>query len=330
MTEVRRFYREGMQQNGFGPITFELDRNEKGQLKIHEVRGAEPMHAYGRDGYDKVRQEVKNALAKEGLNIDIETIVIFQLLLEWKGEQAIEVGPYVGGGDTHSGTAWVYDDAKLDPLLLSSTKPGGYYISPCSIGQFNTHYIGGITHELGHALGLPHDRERDQERTTKGTSLMGSGNHTYGEDLRNEGRGTFLSAASAMPLSLHPLFSGKKKPPVELTCRLTNLTAVPDQGAMTLAGRLQDGPRAMGLVAYNDREDIPDDYDALGWICPVDSQGQFHLRIEDLKPGKYELRLCTLSETGDRKTFTYLYPVNQELRPDVSPLLEPQTSAESK
>ena len=103
------------------------------------------------------------ALAKEKLDIDHETIVIFQLLLEWRGNKAVEIGPYVGGGGPRSGTAWVYDDAKLDARLLSSRKPGGYYAGPCSLGQFNTHYIGGVAHEFGHALGLPHDCEPNSD-----------------------------------------------------------------------------------------------------------------------------------------------------------------------
>lgn len=322
MSEVQRFYREGMKQNGFGPMSFELDRDANGVLKVHDVRAAEPMRSYGRDDSDKVHREVKAALAKEGLDIDRETVVIFELLLEWKGDKAIEVGPYVGGGNARGGTAWVFDDAKLDPKLLASKEPGGCYGSPCSLGQFNTHYIGGVAHELGHALGLPHDCQRDGEQSKKGHSLMGSGNHTYGEELRGEGAGTFLSAASALPLSAHPLFSGKRKSPVELTCEVEDLSAVADKVKLTLTGRLQGGPRVVGIVAYNDRQDIGDDYDAIGWTSTVDADGRFRFVLEDLHPVGYELRLVAISETGERKTFGYRYTVDAEGRPDVGPLLE--------
>jgi len=322
MTEVQRFYREGMKQNGFGPMTFELDRDAKGALKLYEVRGAEPMRSYGRDDSEKVRREVKAALAKEGLNLDFETIVIFELLLEWKGDKATEVGPYVGGGNAHGGTAWVFDDAKLDPVLLASKEPGGCYGGPCSIGQFNTHYIGGVSHELGHALGLPHDKERDSERPSKGNSLMGSGNHTYGEQLRGEGPGTFLTAASALPLSVHPLFTGKRKMPTKVTCEIYDLTAAPDKGKLTLAGRLQGGPKIIGVVAYNDAQDIRDDYDATGWISRVDGEGRFGFVIEDLRPVGYDLRLSAISESGDERQFAYRYTVDSDNRPDVGPLLE--------
>jgi hypothetical protein len=177
LSEVQRFYREGMQANGHGPLTFELDRDANGKLRIFDVRAKGPMREYGRDASGKVRAEVQAAL-KGQLDLDRETVVIFQQLLDWRGDQAIEIGPYVGGGDAHSGTAWVYDDAKLDARLLASKESGGYYTAPCSLGQFNTHYIGGIAHELGHALGLPHERERPLELPRRGNSLMGAGNHT--------------------------------------------------------------------------------------------------------------------------------------------------------
>ena len=84
----------------------------------------------------------------------------------------------------------MYDDQRLDPRLLSSKAPGGYYGGPCSLGEFNSHYIGGLAHELGHAFGLPHDCQREAERAKRGLSLMGGGNHTYGQEQRGEGPGT--------------------------------------------------------------------------------------------------------------------------------------------
>jgi hypothetical protein len=322
MADVQRFYRLGMGQNGHGEMTFDLDREPGGALRIHEVRGRGPMRDYGRNASDKVRREVREALAKEKLDIDRETVVIFQLLLEWRGDKAVEIGPYVGGGGPRGGTAWVYDDARLDARLLPSREPGGYYAGPCSLGQFNTHYIGGVAHELGHAFGLPHDCERDSDRPCRGLSLMGGGNHTYGQERRGEGKGAFLSPASALPLSVHPLFTGRRKPPAVMTCRLAELQAAHEGGALLLRGRLQGGPRAAGLVAHNDPQQPPGDYDAVGWACPVDAGGKFRLAIGELKPGAYDLRLTAYGEGGGSRPFAFRYRVDRERRPDLRPFAE--------
>ena len=151
---------------------------------------------------------------------------------------------------------------------------------------------------------------------------MGAGNHTYGQELRDEGPGAFLTPAAALPLSVHPLFTGTKRPPAPLTCQLTDLTAAPDEGRLTMDGRVQGGPRSIGMVAYNDPRSVPGDYDAAGWTCPVDADGRFHLVIDDLKPGDYDLRLHLLGESGDDCYFALHYQVNQDKRPDVGPLLE--------
>jgi hypothetical protein len=322
MTEVQRFYRDGMVQNGRGRATFELDRDIAGKLRLHEVHGKEVMRAYGRDANGKVREEVKAALAREKIDIDRETVLVFQLLLDWKGAQAIEIGPYVGSGDAHSGTAWVYDDAKLDPQLLASLKPGGYYLRPCSLGEFNSHYVGGVAHELGHALGLPHERERPRETARRGTSLMGAGNHTYGQELRNEGRGTFLTAAASLPLSVHPLFTGQRRARAELTCQIAELEAAADKGKLALTGRLAGGPRAVGLVAYCDPQSIVGDYDSSGWTSPIDADGRFRLTVEDLEAGIYDLRLRVLGVGGDTRYFPFVFEVNEQGLPLVEPLLE--------
>ena len=319
LTEVQRFYREGMEQNGYGPMTFPLDRRADGQLRIYEVRGREPMRAYGREDSRKVRDEVRAALARQGLEMDSETVIIFQLLLDWQGDAAIEIGPYCGGGDAGGGTAWVYDDAKLDPQLLTSRAPGGFYHRPCSLGEFNTHYLGGVAHELGHALGLPHDCERASETKRKGASLMGAGNHTYGQEQRGEGPGTFLTAAAALPLSVHPCSRKRHKNRFDLPAGGIGCPSrtAPAHAARTVGGRRD----VVGVVAYSDARAIP--RIMMPWDGQAGRSGRaFPVTIKDLTPGIYDLHLRAIGAHGYTKGFHFTFTVDAEGRAQVEPLIE--------
>jgi len=317
MTEVQRFYGDGMASAGYGAKTFSLDRDEQGQLKVYLVKGQKPMIEYGRNASRAVRREVRSSLAEAGLDVNGETLVIFEVLLDWRGEKAVEVGPYCGGGSHLSGTAWVFDDRLLDPRQLGSKEPGGYYHRPCSIGEFNSHYIGGVAHELGHAFGLPHACQRRADRE-RGTALMGAGNHTYGQELRREGKGTFLTDASAMMLAETRSFAGdlenaRKRP----RCEVTDLKAAFESGTLTITGELAAAPPAFGIAAYNDPQHRSGDYDAVAWTSKVGSQGRFRLEIGELRPGPFQLRLLVCHEGGAKSRFSYDYEVDAEGRPDV-------------
>lgn len=317
MTEVQRFYRDGMAAAGYGARTFGLDRDERGKLKVYLVEGQKPMLEYGRNASRAVRREVRSSLAEAGLDVDGQTLVIFELLLDWRGEKAVEVGPYCGGGNHLRGTAWVFDDRLLDPRQLGSKEPGGYYHRPCSIGEFNSHYIGGVAHELGHAFGLPHACQRTADRE-RGTALMGAGNHTYGQELRGEGKGTFLTDASAMMLAETRAFAGDlENARTRPQCEVNDLEAAFENGELIIAGEVATSPAASGIAAYNDPENRRGDYDAVAWTSSVDTQGRFRLAIGELRPGAYQLRLLVCHAGGAKSRFSYDYEVDAEGRPDV-------------
>ena len=300
-------------------MTFALERTSDKMLVVHMVQAQEPMAHYGRDASAVVRQEVQTALAKLNIDMDQNTWVIFQVLLQWDGGRAIEVGPYVGGGNHLAGTAWVYDDERLDPQLLASTADGGYYGRPCSLGEFNSHYIGGVAHELGHALGLPHDCQRKSD-LLRGLSLMGGGNHTYGQERRGEGAGSFLNAGIAMPLAHSRPFAGAmphatKRP----TCRIQDFDAQFVDGKIMLSGKVTADPPAFGIVAFNDWAKIPADYDAVTWTCGVDA-GQFKLEIGELRVGTSQLRLWICHDNGTTTRLEFDYEVDPSGTPNLDTL----------
>ncbi len=319
LEHIREFYRDGMAAAGYGERTFDLDRKDDGTLRVFVVRGEHGTEKYGRDSGWQVQQECRKALMKEGVNLGQETAVILNNLLLWEGDKNVEHGPYAGGGNHLSGFAWAYDDAMLDPDQLSSKEPGGYFHRPCSIGKFNSHYIGGIAHELGHGLGLPHVCQKRADRQ-RGTALMGAGNHTWGREQRGEDTGTFLTTASAMQLSRNRLFADELKDAQQrATCRLQEFDTEWKDGRLTLSGQLAADPPAHGLIVFNDGEARKSDYDAVGWTTSVADDGSFEIEVKEFRPGKFQLRLMACHTNGQKNRFAVDYEVGAkgEVNPGV-------------
>ncbi len=219
MLNIQEFYRDGMRKNGFGNLTFPLSLAEDGTVQIVVVKGERPLLVYHRNSKDTknaIREEVGREFSKQGLDFDREVVIVFQALLQVEPNKTTEIGPFIGGGNWFKGSALVYDDPRLDPQYLSSNQPDPHAEGGKTLGDFNTGYIGGAAHELGHAFGIGHDAESELVRPRMGRSLMGRGNHDYGEELRGKNRGVFLSAASAFPTRCIPCSlknpSKRKKP----------------------------------------------------------------------------------------------------------------------
>jgi hypothetical protein len=287
--ETRAFYAREMERNGLGPRTIRLVKDADGLSRIHLVRGAEPYANYELKSGSKIRGECVPVLRAAGLDPEKETIVIFCNMSNWDAEKRSmsQNSPYYASGTNRNGTAWQVDSPLLDLALLETREPmlqDGQYgrISP---GRYNSIFIGGVIHELGHALGLPHNRERPDQRELWGSALMGAGNRTYGEDRRGEGKGTFLTLAEALRLASHPVFCGSVKGfDVKADAKLMDVKLASHGKRFTFSGRVVADPPAYAIIGYTDPAG-GSNYDATTATAVPDRDGKFVLDCTALKPG---------------------------------------------
>jgi hypothetical protein len=328
MTAVQQWYADEMERNGFGRMTFPLERDEDGTLIIHVVK-SKRTYAKGEEiTTDEMRENnVKPALRKEGIDVDQEHIIIFDnsvFVSDKNGGKSYESSSnYCGIGDNRSGTAWVTDAPLLDTLNLDKKEPTIYDggTRPYTVGHYNVTYIGGVAHEFGHALGLPHNMETDAERPKLGFTLMGSGNyHLFGERAGDE-HGAFLSKAHATILSSHPLFRRDTTDiEVDPRCEWSDLEFVSGDGEYIVRGRVEATPRAYAVVAYHDLARHAVDYDATSWVSDVDKDGRFEVHVGELKPGDYGMRLKCYCVNGSMRELDYSFTLDDTFKLPVDDL----------
>ena len=322
MADIRQFYSDEMHKLGYGDVTLALEQDQ-GKLKLHAVRGtANDDGSYSYRSGNRIYNEVVKVLAHKGIDAQRETLLIVCGLSRTEDKKVTIYSPYYGMGADHTrGICFVADSdwltingLKPDPqgLVLQVKEHRGY--EPFSLARFNTTYIGGTIHELGHGLSLPHNHATQWE-AKRGTALMGAGNYTYRQEWRQEGKGSFLTHAHAIRLLVHPLFSGTAQQADQSPeLQLTSLQVSFQKNQIQIRGTLQAKIPAVAMIAYNDRENpgqkgyqVNNDYDATTWSSVVTPQQDFWIRVGDLEDGNHQLRLVCVHANGSAVTHRLHY-----------------------
>ncbi|HBJ36685.1 MAG TPA: glycosyl hydrolase [Planctomycetaceae bacterium] len=318
-----KFYQDELKRHGFDGRTMKVLRNPKGEVQVMDVVGQFPDRQYGKPDGPKIRDEIIPVLRQAEIDPQKSVLLMFCNLMDYDPDASTisHHSPYYGSGSHLAGNAWQCDSEILDPRRLTdSTKLRDGQYGDITIGKHNSIFLGGVIHELGHALSLPHCRQREDE-AVRGTALMGSGNRTYGEELRGEGRGTFLTQAHALRLAAHPAFNPRVPASSATVPRVDwgsmRVFAMPNK-RIRISGDITSDVSIHGVVAYFDPAG-GGDYDATTATAVPNESGHFELESCDLPIGSGgQVRIVTCHTNGATTTKEFAYKFDAKDNLDLS------------
>ncbi|MDC2888988.1 hypothetical protein [Psychrosphaera algicola] len=215
MEDINHFFIEEFKKFGVKINGLPFERGSNGKIVFHIVKSEEQAESYNYYSGNKIYNEIKNKL---GETIDFGKEFTFIITaLSYKNNIGMEVfhSPYYG--IPNKKIAFAVDSNYLDPELYNDKFRKITYQDATkgtvteSVGDFNSKYIGGIAHELAHALGLPHTAGSNNDSKVPSVPLMNNGNLYFRANERGEKRTAFLTLASALTLISSPLLTNSNK-----------------------------------------------------------------------------------------------------------------------
>ncbi len=302
---IEYFYNTELERNGSAARLRMPKDPETGLVALEEVKGAHTLAEYPyAEGWKTAIPDVEKYLAEHPRATRSDrTLIIIPTT-----DNPPNV-PFYGFGKMCF--ALDYEGFDIRHCGLAGT-PEGEKFRP---------WFGGLAHELGHGLGLPHTHATVSQEKAFGTALMSHGNRTLGFQP------TFLtptdcafleSCPASRAFTPRPLVKaeGRFKPTVEWTGE-----------APHIKGQIPQDSSVRSLVAAFDKDDfghVNNNYDAESFVVPFDAQGNFAFTfpMEEIHPGKGEkvqIQLYLIHDDGTSELYRYTRDV-----PKKAPALPPE------
>jgi hypothetical protein len=233
MLHTQRFITKWMAQWGYSNKTIGLPLDANGKLKMSVIRGSQPKESYPYEGGAGAMMTEINAYfaANPGAKTS-DHILVITPTYSYGSNGDPSGGPFYGIG------RWCFalDYTGLDTLNLG--KPDD---------KFSTKWIGGLAHELGHGINLPHNGGAQSQNLLYGTSLMGTGNGTYGKAP------TYLTPADVAILANGQLFSNASRTDWYSTpnCKIKKIYARYENNSIIVSGKYSSDKVVKDIAFYH-------------------------------------------------------------------------------
>lgn len=305
------FYKHGVQIQG---IPFE---QSEGDFVFHVVEGDLVAQRYTVDFGLNIQKEIHR---KSNGKIDFEkdfVLVINSLSYQRKDGTYVLHSPYYGKGNSTYGISQVVDIELLDSKLLKDTIQRVMYSEllvdhrTCSYAEFNSWYIGGIAHELGHVFGLPHDFGQPTEIGASTISLMGEfGSHHFRDYLWRGEKSAVLSSASIFQLMSHPIFTqSNKSRGIDKGFNLEGLKFRKNDKGVVLNAKVTAEELPYGAVALI-RPSYVSEYFNQGFFNVVSGVDSVSIELGKLSEGNYNLHFLFLFPNGATRQYFKVFMVD--------------------
>jgi hypothetical protein len=297
LLQGQSFILKHMQAYGFGDKTVNLMVDEAhARVKITLVNGKHATSHYPYEGGGaKIIEELEDYFANHpGEKASDHILVLIPVNNPDPGKRDI---PYYGYGRY----CFALDYNEMDVAYLKDEDERGHRA---------TTYVGGLLHELGHALNLPHNKQTvsADKNPEQGTALMGSGNYTYGKYP------TYLTRASCAILNNCQVVSSDESTNFysEASLSVTDIQAKYENSELVVSGSIVSDVPVNHVCFYNDPTTDDADYDAVSWSVGLDGGNTFTVSMpvsELFLRGNtpYVLRLRFCHQNGSISTYSYSY-----------------------
>jgi hypothetical protein len=281
LDDVSAFYREEFKRHGIEIEGVPFEKKD-GEYVFHVVKGDLPTINYGIKSGSNILREIYIKTKPDITFSNDYTLVINGLCYKRNDGTYVFHSPYYGTGSPVGGVCQVADCELLDSKYLTNTLQRMAFsemtinYKECLVAEFNSWYIGGIAHEMGHIFGLPHDFGNPTELNISSISLMGQyGSRHFRDYLWNGEQSAVFSSAAILQLISHPLFAQSAR--ISNTKPKSSLSAI-------IFGKKND---RIIMKASIKSEELP--YGVVSLMRPANLSEYFNRSFSDLITGKDSL-----------------------------------------